>query len=385
MASTSATAISALALGIFLMGAVSTQRATGSKPLKLKLLLVLALLTALSSIPLIVAFFPVAYPIYMPLMLPVLMALPAAVLYYIDSRVSSVALNRLSVLHCIMPIMGACITLGYWLLPTKDRSSMFILGELPPGFAPSFLAIATITLILVWSVVSFIYLVFAMKRLQAYRDNLKNYFSNTESYSMRWVESVMVGLVTLWVLTAGSLVADNIGLGLILSGDVALLVAAGVLLLLAAFSPEAQSELVLLKPPNDSGLPTDEAVARSKYLKSALSPDRKERLSQRIKDCLSSEKLYLDPNLSLKKLSDHLGATTNAVSQTINEEIGVNFFDYMASWRAKAAKELLANTNETVLSISLEVGFNSRSTFYKAFKKETGLTPKAYRDQQKKL
>lgn len=203
---------------------------------------------------------------------------------------------------------------------------------------------------------------------------------------MRWVEGVMVGLVVLWGLTAGSLVADNTGLGLILSGDVALLVTAGVLLLLAAFSPEAQSELVLLKSPNGSELPTnDETVARSKYLKSALSSDRKERLSQRIKDCLSSERLYLDPNLSLKKLSDHLGATTNAVSQTINEEIGMSFFDYMASWRAKAAKELLASTNETVLSISLEVGFNSRSTFYKAFKKETGLTPKAYRDQQKRL
>lgn len=368
------------------MGAVSTLRATGSKPLKLKLLLVLALLTALSSIPLIVAFLPEAYPIYMPLMLPVLMALPAAVLYYIESRVSSVTLNRLSVLHCIMPIMGTCITLGYWFLPTRDRSTMFILGELPPGFAPSFLAIATITLILVWSVVSFVYLVFAMRHLQAYRENLKNYFSNTESYSMRWVEGVMVGLVVLWGLTAGSLVADNTGLGLILSGDVALLVTAGVLLLLAAFSPEAQSELVLLKSPNGSELPTnDETVARSKYLKSALSSDRKERLSQRIKDCLSSERLYLDPNLSLKKLSDHLGATTNAVSQTINEEIGMSFFDYMASWRAKAAKELLASTNETVLSISLEVGFNSRSTFYKAFKKETGLTPKAYRDQQKRL
>lgn len=93
-------------------------------------------------------------------------------------------------------------------------------------------------------------------------------------------------------------------------------------------------------------------------------------------------KLYLDPNLSLHKLSRHVGAPPNLVSQTLNEKIGSNFFDYVAHWRIEASRPLILACDASVLAIALDVGFNSRSTFYKAFKRETGATPKGYRTTQ---
>jgi AraC-like DNA-binding protein len=89
---------------------------------------------------------------------------------------------------------------------------------------------------------------------------------------------------------------------------------------------------------------------------------------------------YLDPNLSLQKLSRHVGALPNQISQTLNEQIGSTFFDYIAHHRIEAAKPLILEGAANSLAISLDVGFNSRSTFYKAFKRETGMTPKTYRD-----
>ncbi|MBL4544564.1 MAG: helix-turn-helix transcriptional regulator [Oceanicaulis sp.] len=69
------------------------------------------------------------------------------------------------------------------------------------------------------------------------------------------------------------------------------------------------------------------------------------------------------------------------MSQTLNGHLGTTFFDYVARWRVQAAQPLLLAQEASVLTIALEVGFNSRSTFYKAFKRETGLTPKDYQKQ----
>lgn len=95
---------------------------------------------------------------------------------------------------------------------------------------------------------------------------------------------------------------------------------------------------------------------------------------------MDKDALYLDPNLSLQKLSRHVGALPNQVSQTLNEQIGASFFDYIAQHRIEAAKPMILDAKASSLAVSLDVGFNSRSTFYKAFKRETGMTPKAFRD-----
>jgi AraC-like DNA-binding protein len=84
----------------------------------------------------------------------------------------------------------------------------------------------------------------------------------------------------------------------------------------------------------------------------------------------------------LQKLSQRVGALPNQVSQTLNQEIGTSFFDYVARWRIEASKPMIMAGEASVLTTALEVGFNSRSTFYKAFKRETGMTPKAYRATQ---
>jgi AraC-like DNA-binding protein len=75
-----------------------------------------------------------------------------------------------------------------------------------------------------------------------------------------------------------------------------------------------------------------------------------------------------------------VGGAQNMVSQTLNERLGSSFFDYVAHWRIEAAKPLICAGKSSILNIAMDVGFNSKSTFYKMFKKETGMTPKAFRE-----
>ena len=74
----------------------------------------------------------------------------------------------------------------------------------------------------------------------------------------------------------------------------------------------------------------------------------------------------------------------NHVSQTINAGLQTTFFDYINQRRVEAAMKLMqsdASSREAILDIALEVGFNSTSTFYNAFRKVTGQTPGAYRQR----
>jgi AraC-like DNA-binding protein len=97
---------------------------------------------------------------------------------------------------------------------------------------------------------------------------------------------------------------------------------------------------------------------------------------------MEQEKLYRDPGLSLWDLAQHVGVNSNHVSQTLNATLEKNFFDYVNGWRIKEAAALLQSTSKSILDVTYEVGFNSRSSFYTAFKRELGTTPKAYKTAQ---
>lgn len=105
-----------------------------------------------------------------------------------------------------------------------------------------------------------------------------------------------------------------------------------------------------------------------------------------IKDHIEGNRSYLNSNFGLEDLSKELKMSVSSLSQTINTESNYNFSDYINSLRVEKAKEFLNNEeykNYTILSIGLECGFNSKSTFYLAFKKFTNQTPTEFRKKNK--
>ncbi|PWN71138.1 AraC family transcriptional regulator [Chryseobacterium phosphatilyticum] len=95
---------------------------------------------------------------------------------------------------------------------------------------------------------------------------------------------------------------------------------------------------------------------------------------------MEKEKPYLDDKLTLQKLAEQIELPEKQLSSLINQHTGKHFFDFINDFRIKDAKVLLRNQPQlTVLEILYEVGFNSKSSFYTAFKKETGSTPTDYR------
>ncbi|GHF22152.1 hypothetical protein GCM10017044_15330 [Kordiimonas sediminis] len=94
---------------------------------------------------------------------------------------------------------------------------------------------------------------------------------------------------------------------------------------------------------------------------------------------MQEEHSYRDPDLTLRKLSDILNISTHHISETLRDEIGQNFYDFVNSCRIAEACNLLKTTDMGTIDIAFAVGFNSRSTFSAAFKKHQKTSPSTYR------
>ena len=97
------------------------------------------------------------------------------------------------------------------------------------------------------------------------------------------------------------------------------------------------------------------------------------------------EKCYLNPELTLSELAAKLDTNTSVLSAVINSGFSKNFNDFVNEYRVNAFKRLAIapqSKHLTLLAIAFDCGFNSKATFNRAFKKETGLSPKAFLDNE---
>ncbi|HYJ46915.1 MAG TPA: helix-turn-helix domain-containing protein [Pyrinomonadaceae bacterium] len=126
----------------------------------------------------------------------------------------------------------------------------------------------------------------------------------------------------------------------------------------------------------------EEQPPARKYEKSSLTPERSERYLNKLLQFMENEKPYTDGELTIQRLADRLSIPANHLSQTINEGLGQSFNDFINSYRVEEAKRRLvdpARKHYSVLAISEEVGFNSKSSFNAVFKKHVKMTPSEFR------
>lgn len=365
--------LAGLCLGIALTGLLAVVLRQGSLRERLSLGIVYIAFIGMIALPLVKTFAEIALINYMPLLLIMLLALPPAFYHYITAKTATANPSQVPWRDLALPLTGGMVCIGFWLLPAQAKNIMFISGELPAGIWPVVLALLTFVLILIWLIASLVYLVAILRRLTTYRAHIRQLYSDVEERDFRWVDVVMVLLVLIWAAGAFSLADENFAGGTLFVEELFLALIASGLLVLNIFAPMT---------PTDTNTAVEEDEPDPKYARSALTSDHAAMLAARLETTMQKETLYLDPTLSLQKLSQHVGALPNQLSQTLNQEIGASFFDYVARWRIEASKPLITAGDASVLTVALEVGFNSRSAFYKAFKRETGMTPKGYRTSQ---
>lgn len=94
---------------------------------------------------------------------------------------------------------------------------------------------------------------------------------------------------------------------------------------------------------------------------------------------------YVEDNyqndIYLDFVADRFNLSPKYLSRAFKKYTNVRFVDYLNEIRISHAKELLNTTDETIMDIAKQVGFNSRNTFYRVFKNSQGVTPAEYRSK----
>lgn len=119
--------------------------------------------------------------------------------------------------------------------------------------------------------------------------------------------------------------------------------------------------------------------------KFTLSEEELDQKKQQILQALTGEKLYADTSLTVSGLAEHLGWPINQLSTIINESLHTNFNDLINQHRIAAFKAKVLEPESqkfSILGLAKEAGFSSKASFYRAFKKETGLTPTEFMKHQ---
>ncbi|MDJ1499726.1 helix-turn-helix domain-containing protein [Xanthocytophaga agilis] len=112
-----------------------------------------------------------------------------------------------------------------------------------------------------------------------------------------------------------------------------------------------------------------------------LTPDEIAVCVQKMQEAMESEKLYLDPDLTVAKLADHISLNSRQVSSILNQHLQKGFSEFVNEYRVNEVKQrLLASENQhmTISGIALDCGFSSQATFQRVFKLMTQMTPKEF-------
>ncbi|OCB73875.1 hypothetical protein B0A79_11985 [Flavobacterium piscis] len=117
---------------------------------------------------------------------------------------------------------------------------------------------------------------------------------------------------------------------------------------------------------------------KEKYKNKVIDKETLNLIGQKLSVIVEKE-LFLNPNFSLEEAAKELKLTKHILSQYVNEVLGKSFSSLIKEYRIDKAKKLLeTETNYTIENLGYDSGFNSKSAFFTAFKKTTGLTPAEY-------
>jgi AraC-like DNA-binding protein len=217
------------------------------------------------------------------------------------------------------------------------------------------------------------YLVRIFVMFYQYRKEIRNHFAEVRHISLTWLLFILMAFTLMWLTDLTSTVASWL--------DVKSPGLYRTLTLISIIINFIFATILVYRSMDQSWEQTG-IIEAVKYVGSGLSDSESAEYADKIRVIMEKEKLYLDPEISLKELSDKTGISPRYLSQVINSKFNQNFFDFINHYRIEEAKRLMTGTvrkEVTILEVMYNVGFNSKSSFQTAFRKYTGTTPTEFR------
>ena len=222
-----------------------------------------------------------------------------------------------------------------------------------------------------------IYSIYALKTIKTYHSWLNMNYSNNDAYSLRWLYRLLIIFAILWFLWTPYTIIDYVifDFQLSISDYYPIYVLLSIVTIWISAEAFLRPEIIFLeankKDTINKEIPSEEVIQKASWLKEQM----------------KTNLFYLNSELTLKSLADSLNIHPNILSKIINDGLNKNFSDFINEYRVNAIVDKLHSGNYdniTLLGISFECGFNSKTTFNRVFKNIKGITPLNYKKAIKK-
>lgn len=311
---------------------------------------------------------------------------PLVYLYAVAASDRSWTFRARDTLHFVPAILVVLEGLPIYLASGADKVALY--QRFTAGDIPALIAVTAPTKY----VSGLAYSVATVAYLRLHRRRIQNSYSNTQRVNLLWLLWLSGAAATIWILAVAGLLQLPIERG---QDNVVVL---GITLLVYAigYMGLRQPEIFRYDGPGSSA-PPDETAGEptppestpppaerldARYERSGLSDVEARNLKVALLTLMATGHPYRDPDLTLPDLAEQLSTTPHKLSEVLNTELSKTFYDFVNGYRVDDVRRRLAESRSghlNVLTLAMDAGFASKSTFNQAFKKLTGQTPSTYR------
>lgn len=152
----------------------------------------------------------------------------------------------------------------------------------------------------------------------------------------------------------------------------------------AQFKRKALPKMRVQEKPITSSTTADVEAHKStdeKYKTNRLTTEECEALSTKLSRYMAEEKPYTNPDLKIADLAKAIDTSSPSLSYLFNQYLNQSYYDYINEYRIDEFKKLVNNSDYsryTLSALAELCGFSSRASFFRSFKKITGITPNEY-------
>ncbi len=362
--------------GLFLAGVLAARRRnrTANRFLAALMLafsihLASAVYQAAGLVSVLPHFFGAAYP------MPFLYG-PLVYLYAVTAADRDRRLTRRDALHFVPFVATVVIGLPIYLMSGAAKAAFF--QQLQAGAQPLLFRIVDPLKLVSGMTYATVTIVF----LRRHRDRVLDSYSSVERVNLRWLLWLGAAAASVWVLAVAFKVLASIGLMRIERGDDVVVLAIALLVYGIGYRGLRQPEILRYDTAEHRVPEPEPAPEAPRYERSGLTDREAERLKDELTAVMERERLWKDSSLNLGDLADRLSTTPHKLSEVLNAQLGQTFFDFVNGYRVREVQRRIAAGEArqvTMLSLALDAGFASKSTFNLVFKKLTSRTPSDFR------
>jgi len=209
------------------------------------------------------------------------------------------------------------------------------------------------------------YLRWCNKLIEGYYNQLKFIEGDRHRFKLRWLKRLLTGFEILYLLWVPCTIASSLNINVHYP-----------LYLLSAIMTICLGVVAFVR---FGEMPAETIAA----YKSSISSELKQKGAW-LRQVIKNKRYYQDPELTLRSLAEKLGLTTHELSRIINAGLKKSFNDLINEYRVAEVTQKMrdpAYDRLTLLGMAYDTGFNSQSTFHRAFKEVTGKTPAEYKKE----